>query len=273
MAGSSLARARAFVATIAGRMREHSLTLVAAGTAFYAFLALVPGLIAIVSVYGLFADPSDVREQVDSIASALPLEVQHFIQFQLTAIIRAGSTEISLTLLVAVVVALWSASAGMAALVTGIHIAHGEPDARGFVAKRTKALGLTLAAIAFLAVVIFVSAFLPSLLDDAVGDTGSVVVEVLRWPVLAAVMIIGIGLLFRFATPGDHRGWLGFVTTGAIVAAIGWLVLSILFSVYTAQFASYSKTYGALATIIVMLLWLFLSAFAVLFGAEVDAAS
>jgi len=273
MAASSLARARQFGATIARRMREHNLTLVAAGAAFYAFLALVPGLIAIVSVYGLIADPNDVREQVDSIASALPLEVQHFIQFQLTSIIRAGSTEVSLTLFIAVVVALWSASVGMAALVTGIHIAHGEPEARGLVAKRARALGLTLAAIVFLGVVILVSAFLPSLLDDAVGDTGSVVVEVLRWPVLAAVMIIGIGLLFRFATPGNHGGWLGFVTTGTVVAALGWLVLSILFSVYTAQFAGYSKTYGALTTIVVMLLWLFLSAFAVLIGAEVDAAS
>jgi membrane protein len=273
MAGSRFERARSSVATIAGRMREHNLTLVAAGTAFYAFLALVPGLIAIVSVYGLVADPNDVREQVDSIASALPLEVQHFIEFQLRSIIRAGSTEVSVTLLIAIVLALWSASGGMAALVAGIYIAHGEPQARSFFAKRAAALALTLAAIVFIGILIFVIAFLPPLIDDVTGDAGTLIIDILRWPVLAAVMIVGLGLLFRFATNRDHDGWLGFVTTGTVVAAVGWLVLSILFSVYTAQFASYSKTYGALATIIIMLLWLFLSAFAVLIGAEVDAAT
>jgi membrane protein len=271
MAGSSLARARSFVANIAGRVRDHNLTLVAAGTAFYAFLALVPGLIAIVSVYGLVADPRDVREQVDSIASALPLEVQHFIEFQLRSIIRAGSTEVSVTLVIAIVLALWSASGGMAALVAGIHIAHGEPPARSFFAKRAKALALTVAAIVFIGILVFVIAFVPPLIDEVTGDGGTLIVEVLRWPVLTAVMIVGLGLLFRFASRRNRRGWLGFVTTGTVVAAVGWLVLSILFSVYTAQFASYSKTYGALATIIVMLLWLFLSAFAVLVGAEVDA--
>ena len=245
----------------------------AAGVAFYAFLALVPALIAFVSIYGLVADPSDVTRQVEDIGSSLPAEVQDFLVFQLTSIVNANGTGVSVTAVVAIVLALWSASGGMAALITGIHIAREVEEPKGFVVKRGKALLLTLAAIVFLGVVIFLIAALPPLLDDAgLGDAGRLAFDIARWPVLAAVMIIGIGLLYRFAVRGRRRGWLGVVTPGAVVAMLGWLAASALFAVYTANFASYGKTYGALASIVVLLLWLWLSALVVLVGAEVDGA-
>jgi membrane protein len=253
------------------RLREHNLTLVAAGVGFYAFLAFVPSLIAFISIYGLVANPNDVKRQVKDIAGALPKEVQSFLVFQLTSIIKANTASVSVTLVIAIVLALWSASGGMAALVTGIHIAHERDEPKGFVTKRGKALALTLGAIVFLSIVVFLTSVLPSLLSDAgVGTAGRVTFNVLRWPVLAAVMIIGIGALYRFSVKDAPRGWLGFVTTGAVVAMVGWLIVSALFAVYTANFASYSKTYGTLATIVVLLLWLWLSSLLVLIGAEVD---
>jgi len=94
----------------------------------------------------------------------------------------------------------------------------------------------------------------------------------LRWPFLAAVMVVGIGLLYRFAVEKGARGWLGFLTRGAIVATLGWVIASGLFAAYTANFASYGKTYGALASIVVLLLWLWLSSLVLLVGAEVDGA-
>ena len=110
----------AFVARrLPERMRLHNLTLVSAGVAFYAFLAFVPTLIAVVSVYGLVAEPADVSRQVDSFASALPDEVEKFISFQLKSIVESSRTGVSVTLAVALVIALWSASGGMAALITG----------------------------------------------------------------------------------------------------------------------------------------------------------
>ena len=260
-------------ASLPQRLREHNLTLVAAGVAFYAFLALVPALIAFVSIYGLIADPSDVTRQVEDIGSSLPAEVQDFLVFQLTSIVNANGTGVSVTAVVAIVLALWSASGGMAALITGIHIAREVEEPKGFVVKRGKALLLTLAAIVFLGIVIFLIAAVPPLLDEAgLGDAGRLAFDIARWPVLAAVMIIGIGLLYRFAVRGRRRGWLGFLTPGAVVAMLGWLAASALFAVYTANFASYGKTYGALASIVVLLLWLWLSALVVLVGAEVDGA-
>ena len=120
---------------------------------------------------------------------------------------------------------------------------------------------------------IFVIAALPPLLANAgMGTAGRVVFGILRWPLLAAVMIVGVGLLYRLALEDNPIGWLGIITPGAIVATVGWLIVSALFAVYTANFSSYSKTYGALASIVVVLLWLWLSSLSVLIGAEVDGA-
>ena len=264
--------AKATASKLSARVREHNLTLVAAGVAFYAFLALVPTLIALVSVYGLVADPSDVTRQVKDLGSALPDEVQNFLVYQLTQIVNANGAGLSVVTVVAILLALWSASSGMAALVTGIHIARERDEPKGFVAKRGKALLLTVAAILLLSVVLFVIVAVPPLVSDAFGTAGRVLFGVLRWPFLAAVMLLGIGLLYRFAVEKGARGWLGFLTTGALVAALGWVVASGLFAAYTASFASYGKTYGALASIVVLLLWLWLSSLAILVGAEIDGA-
>jgi membrane protein len=265
-------RVKSIASRLPERLRQHNLTLVAAGVAYYAFLAFVPAIVAFISIYGLVADAADVERQVGDVAGALPAEVQDFLVFQLTSIIDAGSAGVSIALIIAIVLALWSASGGMAALITGLHIAHGQDEPKGFVAKRGKALSLTFGAMVFLGVVVFLVAALPPLLSNAgLGAAGRVALNILRWPILAAVMIVGIGSLYRFAVPGRPVGWLGFLTPGTVVAMLGWLVVSALFAVYTANFASLSKTYGALATIVVVLLWLWLSSLLVLIGAEVDA--
>jgi membrane protein len=269
--GSVQGRVRSVAAHLQPRIREHNLTLVAAGVAFYAFLALVPALVAFISIYGLAADPANVARQVNDVASALPKEVQSFLVYQLTSIIHANRAGVSITLIVAIALALWSASGGMAALVTGVHVAHEREQPKSFVKNRSKALVLTLGAIVFLGAVIFVIAALPPLLSKVgLGSAGRIAVGVLRWPLLAVVMVVGIGLLYRFSMKDAPRGWLGVVTPGAVVAMVGWLAASALFAVYTANFSSYSKTYGALASIVVLLLWLWLSCLLVLVGAEVD---
>ena len=271
MAGSAQDRVRSVATRLQPRIREHNLTLVAAGVAFYAFVALIPALVAFISIYGLVANPANVTRQVKDVASAQPKAVQDFFVYQLTSIIHANRAGVSITLVVAVALALWSASGGMAALVTGVHVAYERDQPKTFVKNRGRALLLTLGAIVFLSAVIFVIAALPPLLSKVgLGSAGRIAVGTLRWPLLAVVMVVGIGLLYRFSMKDGPRGWLGIVTPGAVVAMIGWLIASALFSVYTANFSSYSKTYGALASIVVLLLWLWLSCLLVLVGAEVD---
>ena len=271
MAGTVQDRAQSVISGLRRRIRAHNLTLVAAGVAFYAFLALVPALVAFISIYGLVADPASVTRQVNDVASALPKQVQSFLVYQLTSIIHANRAGVSTTLIIAIALALWSASGGTAALITGILVAHERERPRSYVKHRAKALVLTLGAIVFLGVVIFVIAALPPLLSKAgLGSAGRVALGILRWPVLAAVMVVGIGLLYRFSVKDAPRGWMGIVTPGSVVAMVGWLVISALFALYTANFSSYSKTYGALASIVVLLLWLWLACLLVLVGAEVD---
>jgi membrane protein len=263
---------KAIVSSLPPRVQEHNLTLVAAGVAFYAFLAFVPALIAFVSIYGLIADPNTVKGQVHNAAAALPAEVQRFLVFQLTSIINANTAGVSLTLVIAIVIALWSASGGMVALITGIRIAHDQGRPKGYVSKRAQALVLTFGAVVFLGAVMFLIAVLPPLLSDAgLGTPGRIALDVLRWPILGLVMAGGVGLLYRLAVPESAAGWLGFITPGTVVALLGWLIVSAAFGVYTANFARYSKTYGTLASIVVVLLWLWLSSLLVLSGAEVDA--
>ena len=253
------------------RFREHNLTLVSAGVAFYAFLAFVPALIVIVAVYGLVAEPAHIQRQVRDFAGALPDEVQRFIQQQITSIGSASGAGVSITLVIAVAVALWSASGAMAALVTGVNVARDQTEPKSFVKKRAKALALTFGAVVLLVVMMFLIAALPSILVDAgLGTAGRVVFNILHWPVLAIVMVIGLGVLYRVAVERPKDALFGVVTPGTLVATLLWLVASGLFAVYTANYASYSETYGSLASIVVVLLWLYLSGLAVLIGAEVD---
>jgi membrane protein len=253
------------------RIREHNLTLVAAGVAFYAFLALVPALIAIVSIYGLVADPHDVERLVKDIGSSLPLEVQNFLVFQLKSIVNANSAGVTTAAVIAIALALWSASGGMAALITGIHVAYEKDEPKGFVVKRGRALLLTLGAIVFLGVVaFFIIAVRPLLAHAGLGTAGRILLGALSWLALATLVLVGIGLLYRFAVKDSPSGWLGFLTLGTVTAMVLWVVVSGLFAAYTANFASYGKTYGALASIVVLLLWLWLSSLVVLVGAEID---
>jgi membrane protein len=265
--------AKGDVKRVKERISGHNLSLVAAGVAFYGFLALVPTLIAFVSIYGLVANEKDVVRQVKDLGKSLPIEVRNFLVYQLTQIVNASSAGVSIAALIAIAVAVWSASSGIAALITGIHIAREREEPKGFVTKRGKALALTLGAIVLLGIVLFVIIALPPLIRHAgLGSAGIWAFRILRWPFLAAVMVVGIALLYRFALGEALHGWLGFISPGALMATVGWIVASALFAVYTANFASYGKTYGALASIVVVLVWLWLSALVVLVGAEVDGA-
>lgn len=251
------------------RMDNHNLTLVAAGVGFYAFLALIPALVAVVSLYGLLANPVDVTRQVNDLSGALPHEARAFMTSQLRSIIASSSAGVTLALVVGIAAAVWSASAAMVSLVRGIDLAQGRREKRKFVAQRGLALTLTAGASTLVIVVVLLVASVPSLLASAgVGDIGRWVLNVARWPLVAVIMSLALAALYHVV--GGRRG-VPQVGWGPIAGAAIWLLASALFALYTANFSSYSKTYGTLASIVVVLLWLWLGALAVLIGAEVDA--
>jgi membrane protein len=252
-------------------IRDTHASIIAAGVAFYAFLALVPALIAVVSVYGLVANPADVKDQITSFLSALPRDAQRLMSNQLSSITRKAGTGTGIAAVIALAGALWSASSGIAALNTGLTVVNHETETRGPVKRRSLALVLTVFAVVGVLLTLALVVALPSVLDSiGISGIGSTALELTRWPLLAGVLLVGLGVIYRYGPQRRRPQW-RWVTPGSVVAVIVGLAASIGFSIYVSLLGNYNKTYGALGAIIIMLLWLYLMAFAVLFGAALNA--
>jgi membrane protein len=243
--------------------KDDQLTFLAGGVAFFALIAAVPGLMALVSLFGLVADPADVNEQVADNLAAAPAEVRELVIEQLEGVTRASDTGLGIGLAVGLALALWSASAGVKNLIGAINIVYDERETRSFVPLRGLSILLTLGVVVFVALAFLLVAILPSAVDGWV-------VDVLRWPALVVGWMAGLAVLFRLAPDRADAGW-RWVTPGAILATVLWLLGSLAFSLYTSSFASYNETYGALGAVVITMLWLELTALAILLGAELNA--
>lgn len=252
-------------------MKRDQVPLMAAGTAFFGLLALVPALVAVVSVYGLVAEPADVQRQIEDLSTALPSSARALLDEQLTSIVSASSGGLGIALVVGVVAALWSASSGVGHLVEAINRAYGEEESRGPVALKLRALGLTLGAIVFVVVSVGLIAVLPSL-TDRLGLSGpvSTALDLLRWPLLVLAFLSAVSVLYRVGPDRTPARW-QWVGWGAGVATVLWVLASIGFSIYATNFGSYNETYGSLAGVVILMFWLYLTALVVLLGAELNA--
>jgi membrane protein len=252
--------------------KKDAVPLLAAGVAFYAFLAMVPTLIALVMIYGLVTDDeAAVQEQVQSFGSALPSEVETLLTEQMNSLVATSDRALGIGLIVAVILALWSASGGISNLITALNVAYDEEDERGFVKSRLLALGLTIGAIIFMVLAVALVAALPVVLDTLdVPGWVKALVQAGRWLGLIVAVLVALAILYRLGPDRDAPKF-RWVTVGAIVATVLWVIGSVGFSFYVDNFGSYGKTYGTLAGVVVLLLWLWLSSYAALLGAEVNA--
>jgi membrane protein len=248
-----------------------NLTLVAKGVAFSWFMALFPGLVGAVSIYGLVTSPADVRSQVASLSSSLPDSAQTLITTQLRSLASSSSGALSIGLIISVLLALWSASAGMSGLVQALNIAYDEEEQRNFVVKRGLALLLTIGFVLFFGVTIGLIAVFP-FVTHLIGTSllARILLQVLRWAVLIAVAVVALGLLYRVGPDRDAPA-VRWLSLGSAVATVIWVVVSVGFAFYVDDFGSYAKTYGALAGVVVLLLWFWITALVVLIGAEINA--
>jgi membrane protein len=259
------------LARTAAEAKADQVSLLAAGVAFFGLLALVPAMVAFVSLYGLLADPTDVTRHVGDLLGAAPGEVQDLVRNQLEAVTADSSSSIGFGLAAGLVVALWSASSGMKHLIDALNSAYDEEEGRGFFKVRGLALLLTIGAIVFVVVAVVVITVVPALLEGSpLGPAAEVAISILRWPLLALAFAAGLAVLYRYAPSRDEAEW-RWVSPGAVVATVLWLIASGLFSVYVANFGSYNETYGSLGGVVVAMLWLFITSVVVLLGAELDA--
>jgi membrane protein len=250
------------------QVKSDNVPFIAGGVAFYVFLSLIPALLAVILVYGLVADPQDVREQITDYVTALPSDARSFLLGQLERITEQDTEGLGVGLVASVVAAIYSASKGMQGLIAALNVAYEEEETRKFVKLRLTILGLTLAVIVGGAAGVGGMAILGSVAED-LGDAGGIALTVLRWPLLAAFLVFGLAALYRFAPDRDVAKW-RWVTPGAIVATVLWVLGSVAFSIYASVAGNFSESYGALSGVAVMLLWLLLSAYAIILGAEFD---
>jgi membrane protein len=252
------------------QIKEDNVSLMAAGVAFYLFLALFPALIAAVTIYGLVADPQQVEQQIDSLAQTLPQEAAALLETQLKDIATASSSALGWGLVASLGGALFAASGGVQNLINAVNIAYDEEETRGFLKLRGLALLMTLGAVVFLAVAVGLIAVLPVVLKAVnLGSLALVAVQVARWVGLVVAVAAALAVIYRYAPDRDNPKfrWVGL---GSLVATVLWVVGSIAFSLYVSNFGSYSETYGALAGVVVLLLWLWLTSLIVLIGAEIN---
>jgi membrane protein len=265
-----MASARKSVVTAWKQASAQQAPLLAAGVAFYAFLSLFPAMIAAIMTYGLVASPETVAKQSKDIAEALPSDAASVVTGQMDSLTKTSPDSLGIGLAIALVLAIYGAAGGVGNLITAINAMFGLAETRNVVKRKLLALVLTLGAIVFVLLVVALVAVAPAVLDkvDIVPGVRAAF-EAGRWILLLAAVMVAIGLLFRLAPNRSPRAPL--ISKGVLVATALWLLVSLGFSLYVDNFGSYGKTYGALAGVVVLLLWLWVGLYAILLGACVEA--
>jgi membrane protein len=255
------------------RAGRDNIGIVAAGVAFYAFLAMVPLLLSAVLIYGLVVDVETVTEHVSAIASVLPAAATEIIQGELESIVTGSGDKKGLGLAVALGFALFAARNGAAAVITALGIAYDREDSRGVVRRTLLALLLTLAGILGGALVVGAIVLFAALEAFVPGISGSAAIY--KFAAYGGLLLAGMaaaGALYRYGPDAAERHW-QMVTPGSVFAAFGWIALTAGFGFYVDNFGNYDATYGSLGAVIVLLTWIYLSAYVLLLGAEFNAAA
>jgi membrane protein len=250
---------------------EKSLGLIAAGAAFYAFIAIPSGIAALISIYGLVADPVQVEKQAETMQGIMPKQAVDIVLEMLNSLLSQPSKALGVGLLVSLALALWSAASATTSIMTALNVAYNEREKRGFIAYYAEAMVMTLGAVLFIIISLALIAVLPAVIDFLpLGDFGKTLAAWLRWPVLVGLFMVALSIAYRYMPSRAKPRW-RWVTWGAAVGAILWIAASAGFSFYVSHFSSYDKTYGSLAGVVLLLMWLYVSNYAVLLGAQLDA--
>jgi len=245
------------------------LSIVAAGVAFFGFLALVPTLSSIISVWGLFADPARIGSNFGTLRRVLPPAAYELVHQQLVRVLAINPKTLGWGALGSAAIALWSARQGTQAIMDATHIAFGTLDPRGYFRQVLVSLGITLGAIVVSVLTIAFAILVPAVLSRiGLGATSSTLIKYLRWPVLAVVVFTALVALYRWI-PNRESTWRQMLP-GALLASLGWIALSIGYSAFVTSFASYERTYGSLGAVVALMLWFWISSFMVLLGAELN---
>lgn len=248
------------------------LLLIAAGVVFYAMLAVVPAITALVSLYGLFAKASSINTHLGFIAGLLPGGAYELISEQIVRIAANSDGKLTFAFAIGLGIAMWSANAGMKAIFDALNIVYDEDEKRSFIKLNLISLSFTLGAVVVLLLAIASVVVVPLVLAylGFAAEQQAGFFPLLRWPVLFVVVMFGLSLLYRFGPSRRNAQW-RWVSVGSVFASFAWLAISVAFSWYLSKFADYNATYGSLGAVIGLMMWLWLSNTVILVGAELNA--
>ena len=249
---------------------EDNLGVVAAGCAFYTLLAIFPAMTAFVAIYGIWFNPADVERQLSTVSSLLPPAAFSLINDRLVALTSAGTARLGWGAALGLIIALYSATAGTKSLFAALNIVYDEREKRTFVAFNLQSLVFTLGSILGLVVALALVVVLPAALNFmGFGIVTDLIIRLIRWLLLTGLVMLSLSLLYRFGPSRRGAKW-QWINPGAVLGTVLWLAASGAFSFYVTAFASYDKTYGSLGAVVVLMLWLWVSAYAVLLGGELN---
>ena len=255
-----------------GRFGRDRILLISAGVTFYALLALFPATAALVSIFGLVADPEIIGQQIDQLSGVLPGGAVDIVGGQVKRIAGQSGGALGFGFVLGLVISLWSANAGMKSMFDALNVVYDEQEKRSFLKLNMQSLALTLGAMAFAIVAVGAIVVMPAVfafLGLGEGTTGRIV-QLARWPVLLIGVMFALAVLYRVGPSRDRPAW-AWVTWGSALAAVVWLVGSLVFSWYVSNFGSYNETYGSLGAVIGFMTWIWLTSIVVLVGAELNA--
>ena len=247
-----------------------NISILAAGAAYYAMLSIFPGMTALVLTYGLIADPVTIERHIDVLAGVLPGEALKLVSDQLHVLVTAPPEKLGIGLVVSVLLAVWSATSATAAMMNALTVAYAGRERRGFLHFYGLAVALTIGEGLFGLVALLLIAGLPAAMAHLpVPELWRWLLPLIRWPVLAVLVLLGLGTFYRLAPNRDRERW-DFLWVGTICASLLWLAGSAAFSFYAEHFGSDDRTYGSLGAVAVMLVWLYVTAYIILAGAELN---
>ncbi len=250
-------------------LSEDRILMNAAAVTFYGLLALFPAIGALVSIYGLFADPSQIANQLDTLSGIMPGGGMTVIRDQLTRLASQGGGSLTIGLVISLLVSLWSANGGVKALFDALNVVYGEEEKRSFLRLNLITLTFTLAMLCFAIVALAAIVAVPVILN-ALPDFLGTVISWARWPVMAVLIAVALACIYRYGPSRDEPKW-RWISWGSVFAAVGWLVFSAAFSFYAANFGTFNQTYGSLGAVIGFMLWMWLSTTVILLGGKLNA--
>jgi membrane protein len=252
------------------RTGEDRLLATAAGVVFFGLLAVFPAITALVSSYGLFANPSTIGANLQTLSLMVPQGSFQIVQDQIGRVLDKGNTSLGATFLFGLALAIWSANAGVKAVIDALNVVYEEREKRRFVRLNLLSLAFTTGGIAALLLMVAAVVAFPLALDHlGLGPESKFVVSLARWPLLFAILLVALGILYRFGPSRRAARW-EWLSVGTLAAALLWIAGSSLLSWYLSNFANYSATYGSLGAAIGLMMWMWMSAIIVLWGAELN---